>query len=65
MLIYENYKMFKGTMTIKPITPKGYPQIESFDVTGTWLYKPEYTCWYCNGSSYPEDICVVSKDETI
>jgi len=29
---------------------------EPYDVTGTWLYKPEYGCWYCNGSSYPQGI---------
>lgn len=52
MLKCEGYKMFKGTATIKPVNARMKP----FKETGTWLYKPEYDCWYCNGSSYPAKI---------
>ena len=60
MLQCEGYKMFKGKMRI---TPKrlGYKPIEK---EGTWLYKPEYDCWYCGGSSFMADICEVIEDYT-
>ncbi len=64
MLECERYKMFRGTMTITPIAIPGDKPISPFDVTGTWLYKPEYECWYCKGSSYPERICSIKIDET-
>ena len=50
MLTCEGYKLFYGTATVVPVNA------EPYDVTGTWLYKPEYGCWYCNGSSYPQGI---------
>ena len=52
MLYCEGYMMFKGTMRIVSKNPK-FPSV---DETGTWLYKPEYDCWYVNGSSYPASI---------
>lgn len=55
MLKCEGYKMFYGAATITPCNPKR-PDLRPFDVTGTWLYKPEYDCWYCAGASYPADI---------
>ena len=58
MLICENYKMFRGAMRISPVS---YPP---FTKCGTWLYKPEYNCWYCGGSSFPAEICEVWEDET-
>lgn len=60
MLKCEGYKMFKGLMRI---TPKNdaWP---SHLVQGVWLYKPEYNCWYCGGSSYTADICSVEEDWT-
>lgn len=61
MLECEGYKMFEGTMVI---TPKG-DFVQSFVITGTWLYKPECGCWYCKGSSYPEEICKVLSDKNI
>lgn len=51
MLTCEGYKMFFGRATITPVNMRG-----SFTVIGTWLYKPEYRCWYVNGESYPEEI---------
>ncbi len=51
----EGYQMFEGIMEIVPKTDKLRP----FTVEGTWLFKPEYNCWYCKGSSYPSDICKV------
>lgn len=63
MLKTENYKMFSGVMTITPTKTKFY-NMEPFDIEGTWLYKPEHDCWYCNGSSYPSSICKIKVDET-
>ena len=60
MLKCEGYKMFKGKMKI---TPKSVA-ILPFEVEGTWLYKPEYGCWYCKGRSYVEEICEVIEDTT-
>lgn len=58
MLECENYKMFRGIMKIMPINS----EIKPHYVEGTWLYKPEYKRWYCNGWSYPERICSVIAD---
>ena len=59
MLQCECYMMFRGTMRITPLSGNcGY------EVTGTWLYKPEYDCWYCGGNSYPAEICEVVEDLT-
>lgn len=52
--------MFNGVMSIIPKNPNfPYEEIEAI-----WLYKPEYDCWYGNGSSYPADICEVLEDKT-
>lgn len=51
MLKSEGYMMFRGTATIVPVNGR-----EPFDVTGDWLYKPEYDCWYVKGVSYPAKI---------
>lgn len=61
MLQCEGYKMFKGTMAITPVSRN----IPPFRKHGTWLYKPEYDCWYCNDStSYTANICnVISEDK--
>lgn len=60
MLTCEGYKMFRGTMTVTPLN--GH---EPFDKHGTWLYMPQYDCWYCNGTnSYGALICKVKEDET-
>ena len=61
MLQVEGYKMFVGTMLITPINPF----IKPLEITGTWLYKPEYNCWYCGGANYPENICKIIEDKTI
>ena len=47
MIKCEGFKAFKGSA----IVFKGKKFEEK--KTGDWLYKPEYDCWYCNGSSYP------------
>lgn len=52
MIKCEGYKAFHGSAVIKPTNPKFPP----FEMRGDWLYKPEYDCWYCNGSSYPAEI---------
>lgn len=65
MLKCEGYKMFYGTMLISPRpspNPK-FPTKEPFEVTGTWLYKPDTGCWYCNGSSYVEGVCKIISEE--
>lgn len=60
MLQCEGYKMFRGTMLVTPKNPNFPPQ----EITGDWLYKPEYGCWYCKGWSYVEDICTIKEDTT-
>lgn len=52
--------MFFGAMQI---TPK-VNGLKPFVIEGTWLYKPEYKCWYCKGFSYVEDICTIVNDKT-
>lgn len=59
MLQCEGYKMFKGIIRVVPKNPV-FP---IRDIEGTWLYKPDTKCWYCKGSSYPEEICVILKEE--
>ena len=58
MLSCEGYRMFYGTATVKwaATTPE--------TVKGTWLYRPDVDCWYCNGHSYPADIVEVLHDLT-
>ena len=55
MLSCEGYKIFEGSALVTPLTNF----IKPFRIHGTWLYKPEYDCWYVNGRSYPAEI--VSK----
>ena len=52
MLKCEGYKMFLGRADIVPKNPKFSP----YSIHGTWLYKPEYDCWYVNGESFPASI---------
>ena len=52
MLKCEGFRMFSGSAVVRPKNPKFEPRT----IKGTWLYKPEYKCWYCGGSSYPEEI---------
>ena len=59
MLKCEGYKMFKGKMRVAPKNPKYPPFVED----GTWLYKPDYDCWYVNGSSYMASIVDESSIE--
>lgn len=56
MLTCEGYRMFRGSATVKTV----YGDLEA---SGTWLYKPEYDCWYCNGSSYPAEIVSNIREE--
>ena len=50
MLTCEGYRMFFGDTEIT------FKNRKPFVVTGTWLYKPEYDCWYCKGRSYPASV---------
>lgn len=59
MLKCEGYKMCIGTAYIKPKSAKILP----FEVHGTWLYRPDTKCWYCNGSSFAEDIVISIKED--
>lgn len=59
MLRCEGYMMFKGTAMVVPKNTKFPPRAE----TGTWLYKPEYDCWYVNGHSYPSEIVNIEERE--
>ena len=48
MLECDGYKMFYGTVKITPVMrPDGTRWREPYDLTGTWLYKPECDSWYC------------------
>lgn len=58
MLKSEGYKMFVGVMKI---TPKD--AVWSRHIHGTWLYKPDTDCWYCNGSSFPAECCEIEEDK--
>ena len=60
MLQCEGYRIFRGVMRVTPTNPKFPAQ----DIRGVWLYKPEYNCWYANGSSYDADICEIVEDYT-
>lgn len=51
MLSCEGYKMFSGRATIVPVNGK-----EPYTIMGTWLYKPEWDCWYVGGQSFPSQI---------
>lgn len=53
----EGYKAFRGKMRIVPKNG-----MQSFVIECDWLYKPEYDCWYGNGSSYPARICEVDEN---
>ena len=59
MLECEGYKMFRGTAVIV----SNSVNMGTYPVSGTWLYKPEYDCWYCKGSSYPAKCVKVLRDE--
>lgn len=58
MLCCEGYKMFRGEALITP----NNRMIEPFKVEGTWLYKPEYDCWYCGGRSFSASIVRIECD---
>lgn len=56
MLTCDGYKMFYGTVRVTPTTlPDGKRWKEPFDLTGTWLYRPDTRYWYCQ----PDDGKVV------
>jgi hypothetical protein len=51
----EGYKAFRGTMKITPKTAR----VQSFELTGDWLYRPDTECWYGKGSYFGKDICTI------
>lgn len=55
VLTCEGYKIFEGVMGISP------SKTFSYDVEGTWLYKPDTDCWYCNGRSFPAEVCSIKS----
>lgn len=62
MLKCEGYMMYQGRMTV---TPGPHAKISGpYQLHGTFLYKPEHDCWYCNGdpqypwgTSVPAELC--------
>lgn len=58
MKTVDGYKMFTGTMRISPVCPG----IAPFEISGDWLYKPEFDCWYCGGRSFGAEICEVVSE---
>ena len=53
----EGYLAFRGYMRITPMNKQYLPH----EVFGDWLYKPDTKCWYCNGLSYPAEICSIEE----
>lgn len=65
MLKCEDYIMFEGVMKITPNSSKFNKLCDnSYGVSGVWLYKPDVDCWYCDGKSYPSNICQIAVDNT-
>lgn len=65
MICVEGYRAFRGAMRIAPKDLPPYKAMNhSFTLTGDWLYKPQYDCWYGCGRSFGADICEVVGDET-
>lgn len=60
MLECEGYKMFKGSAVIRPATVNFTP----FQERGTFLYKPEFDCWFVNGRSYSAEIVEQIEDDS-
>lgn len=48
MMCCDGYRMFSGRATVTPI--HGEPK----RIEGTWLYKPEYKCWYVETRNWGE-----------
>lgn len=63
MLECDGFKMCRGTGRIVPLN--GIPP---FERRGTWLYKPEHKCWYCEDetgwcASFPEVVVSEIREE--
>jgi len=70
MLKCDGYMMFHGTVKVTPVLrPDGTRWKEPFDLTGTWLFKPDMECWYCHEdesgwtSSWTPDILSDFRDD--
>lgn len=63
MLECEGYKMFFGSADVVPVNPR-FPKRT---IRGTWLYKPEYDCWYVRGESFPAEIVknIVEEEKNV
>lgn len=59
MICVEGYKAFRGTLRVIPKTSL----VEPFELTGEFLYKPDFNCWYGQGRSFPANICEVVDDD--
>lgn len=59
MILAEGYKAFRGTMIIVPVAK----HIKPFEIYGDWIYDPNTDCWYGDGSSYPQEICKIGKED--
>ena len=46
MLKCDGYKMFHGTVTVTPVNDK-----PPYEITGTWLYRPDTKYWYVEDGS--------------
>lgn len=53
----EGFKAFRGVMKI------GFSPATLRYIRGDWLYKPDTECWYCDGESYPDHICMIMEVE--
>ena len=54
----DGYWAFHGTMRICPKCDN----VDPFELTGDWLYKPDTRCWYGQGRSFPVEICMVVSE---
>lgn len=59
MIKVEGYRAFHGVIKIIPVNR------EPFYVESDWLFKPDTQCWYGKGSSYPEQICEIVRDDNV
>lgn len=60
MIAVDGYLAFRGEMKIRPRSSS----IEPFKISGDWLYKPEFDCWYGGGRSFSAEICEIIYDDT-
>ena len=60
----EGYRAFYGAMWVGIPSVCVDGEMVGWNVKrGSWLYKPDTRCWYCDGQSYPEEMCRICAVE--